>query len=251
MTTKWIRNFALALPLCGLSACQDDVPAPKRVADARGVVELKPTPPVPTPPPTPTASKPTVPESKKVERAVPKTGPEMLKEARRLLDEGENESALPMARRAAQKLPESFLAWNTLGRAELEMNHGKEAQEAFSKALEISPESSYAHNNMGLTYIYEEKWDQALDELEKATTLTPVKAFMWNNLGVVLEHLDRLDEARAAYQKAADGGADNAKASVARLEGVKTIKTAKVESKVESKQPAQPEKVKVDENLKK
>src|SRR5262249_54206662 len=110
-----------------------------------------------------------------------------------------------------------------------------------------------------LTYIYEEKWDDALDELEKATTLTPVKPFMWNNLGVVLEHLDRLDEARAAYQKAADGGADNAKASVVRLQGVKTIKTAKVEnkveskvdSKVESKQPAQPEKVKVDENLKK
>src|SRR5262249_7579324 len=90
----------------------------------------------------------------------------------------------------------------------------------------------------GLAYIMEERWDDALSEMEQATSLEPVKPYMWNNLGIVLEHLDRLDEARAAYQKGADGGADKAKSSVARLEGVKTIKTAKVDkSKTERNEP--------------
>lgn len=227
MKTQIIRNIALALPLAGVLGC-DDVTPPKRNIDATVTVEKKPEPPktvIATPP-----------QVTPVVKPEPKGAQETLKEARRLLNEGtDHELALKYARRAAKMLPDNFLAQNTLGRAEMEMNHGQEAQEAFQKAVEIKDESSFAHNNLGLTYIMQEKWDDALEEMEKATSLEPVKPYMWNNLGIVLEHLDRLDEARAAYQKAADGGAENGKSSVARLEGVKTIKISK----------AKPEKIEV------
>jgi Flp pilus assembly protein TadD len=226
MKTQIIRRIALALPLVGALGC-DDVTPPKRSIDATVTVEKKPEPP-----------KTVVVEQPKpvVAKAEPKGAQETLKEARRLLSEGtDRELALKYARRAAKMLPDNFLAQNTLGRAEMELNHGQEAQDAFQKAVEIKDESSYAHNNLGLTFIMQEKWDDALEEMEKATSLEPVKPYMWNNLGIVLEHLDRLDEARAAYQKAAEGGAENAKTSVARLEGVKTIKISK----------AKPEKIEI------
>jgi len=223
MKTQIIRNIALALPLAGVLGC-DDVAPPKRNIDATVTVEKK-----PEPPKTVIATPPVVtPPQNSIVKPEPRGAQETLKEARRLLNEGtDHELALKYARRAAKMLPDNFLAQNTLGRAEMEMNHGEEAQEAFQKAVEIKDESSYAHNNLGLTYIMQEKWDDALEEIEKATSLEPVKSYMWNNLGIVLEHLDRLDEARAAYQKAADDGAENAKSSVARLEGVKTIKISK------------------------
>jgi tetratricopeptide (TPR) repeat protein len=233
MKTQIIRNIALALPLVGALGC-DDVTPPKRNIDATVTVEKKPEPPktvIATPPPVVPK-----PPQNSIVKPEPRGAQETLKEARRLLNEGtDRELALKYARRAAKMLPDDFLAQNTLGRAEMEMNHGQEAQEAFQKAVDIKDESSFAHNNLGLTYIMQEKWDDALEEMEKATSLEPVKAYMWNNLGIVLEHLDRLDEARAAYQKAADGGAENAKSSVARLEGVKTIKISK----------AKPEKIEV------
>jgi Flp pilus assembly protein TadD len=223
MKTQMIRNIALALPLVGVVACDDVQPA-KRNIDAKVTVEQK------TEPPKTVAVTPPPAEVKPVVKPEPRGAKETLAEARRLLGEGgDKELALKYARRAAKQMPDNFLAQNTLGRAEMEMNHGEEAQEAFQKAVEIKDDSSFAHNNLGLTFIMQEKWDDALEEMEKATSLEPVKPYMWNNLGIVLEHLDRLDEARAAYQKAADGGAENAASSVTRLAGVKTIKISKAQ----------------------
>jgi tetratricopeptide (TPR) repeat protein len=229
MMTLTFQKFAALLALCGLAACDDD-PRPK--TRPAPTVASQPTPPVVVPEVKPEPPRPIAREEKRLEppvRPEPKGGKETLAEARRLLTEGsDSEGALKMARRAVRLLQGSFLAWNTLGRAELEMDHGKEAQEAFTRAIELRPESSYAHNNLGLAFLYEQKWEDALVELEKATSLEPQQPYMRNNLGIALEHLDRLDEARAAYQKAADEGAENARVSAERLKGVKTIKTARV-----------------------
>src|SRR5262249_50843631 len=162
----------------GAAGCQDNVAPPKRTIDATVTVEKKPEPPKPVtvvPPPLP----------KPVVKAEPKGAQEVLKQARRLLQDGsDKELALRYARRAAKMLPDSFLAKNTLGRAEMEMNHGQEAQEAFQKAAELKDDSSFAHNNLGLTYIMQKQWEEAKDELLKATSLEPVKPYMWNNLGI-------------------------------------------------------------------
>jgi Flp pilus assembly protein TadD len=53
---------------------------------------------------------------------------------------------------------------------------------------------------------------------------------MYNNLGMAYEHLDRLDEAREAYQKAAELKSKPATENLARLQGVKSIRTAKADT---------------------
>jgi len=107
----------------------------------------------------------------------------------------------------------------------------KLALDSFEKAVELNPNISYAQNNLGLTLIYEKRYDDAIEALEAATELEPVEGFMWNNLGMAYEHVDRLDDAREAYGKATEMENDNARESLARLQGVKSvIKTAKVDS---------------------
>src|SRR5262245_25364355 len=158
--------LAIAMAL-GVLACEEKTTRPKtetRVVAPPGTT-TSPTTTTATPPTTPpttatpTPTPPTVPKVQ--ETTEPKVeleklgGKDTLALARKLLEEGESEDALIAAKRATKKMPESFLAWNTLGRAELALNHGKEAQEAFEKAVELRPRSSHAHNNLGLTYLYE------------------------------------------------------------------------------------------------
>jgi tetratricopeptide (TPR) repeat protein len=236
MQMKTLSRITLTLiGAAGLCGC-DETPARRPQAGSgsqREVAPVQPGPQQPTrlaPPPAiaPSVAK-AVPVPQPPAPPAQDRGAETLRQARRLLAQGEPEEALVKARRAVKLSPSSFLAWNTLGRAELENDHGKEAQQAFGRALELKSDSSYAHNNLGLAYLYEENWEQALAELEKATALTPVKPYMWNNLGIALEHLDRLDEARRAYEKGAEDGSESARASLVRLAGVRSIKTARLE----------------------
>jgi tetratricopeptide (TPR) repeat protein len=221
---KTLKVLFVTLGLVG--ACE---PASKPIPITRAPAPVRQPQPIPAPPaaePSPRAAVVVTPPAPIVAKVPPRGGQETLAEARRLLAAGEMQDALKLARRACKLVPSSFLAWNTLGRAELENDHGAEAQVAFERALELSPDSSYAHNNLGLVHLLAGRWTDALEELEAATAHGEAPPFMWNNLGIALEHLDRVEEARAAYQKAADGGAANAQKSVTRLFGVKSIRTA-------------------------
>jgi len=153
----------------------------------------------------------------------------LIDDARDALAAGELQRGLKLAKAAVQKTPNRSAAWNTLGRAQLKNGDRKGAIESFQKACELNPDSSYAENNLGLAFIYEGRWDEAVDALEEATSLAPVEGYMWNNLGMAYEHLDRLEEARDAYRKAAELKTPLASQNLARLQGVKTIRTAKAE----------------------
>jgi Flp pilus assembly protein TadD len=150
--------------------------------------------------------------------------------ARDALNQGELDRAIKLARVAVAKSPKRSAAWNTLGRVQLARGERKDARASFEKAVELNPSSSYAQNNLGLTLIYEGKYDEAVDALESAIELEPVESYMYNNLGMAYEHLDRLEEARDAYHKAADLKSKPATENLARLQGVKTVRTAKAES---------------------
>jgi Tfp pilus assembly protein PilF len=154
----------------------------------------------------------------------------ILDDAREALDAGELDRSMKLAKLAVQKMPHRSAAWNTLGRAQLKSGFRSDAIESFQKAVELNPTSSYAENNLGLAFIYEGKFEDAIDALEEAVELEPVEGYMWNNLGMAYEHTDRLDEARDAYRKAADAKAPNASKNLARLEGVKSIRTAKADT---------------------
>ncbi len=154
---------------------------------------------------------------------------EVVARAREALDAGQLERARVLATVATKKAPDRSASWNLLGRAQLKKGDRAAAITSFEKAVELNPDSSYAHNNLGLAFIYEERFDEAIDELEDATDCMPVEGYMWNNLGMAYEHLDRLSEAREAYGKAAELEVPNARQNLARLEGVKSIRTARAD----------------------
>ena len=150
--------------------------------------------------------------------------------ARKMLDAGEVEKALALAKVAVRETPKRSAAWNVLGRVELRGGKRKDAIESFGKAVELNPKNAYAQNNLGLALIYDKQYDKAVDALEEAVDLAPLTSYMWNNLGMAYEQLDRLEDARDAYGKAATMESERARDSLTRLKGVESvIRTAKAE----------------------
>jgi Flp pilus assembly protein TadD len=233
-----IRAFAAATALTMLVGCEEvDPPKPSRV-----VVSTPAIPPSPastaTPAPPPAEVKPAVRVAD--EKAPPKVEPtqpgddgtvpsDLIAGARAALADGELDRALRLAKLAVAKMPERSAAHNTLGRVQLRLGERSRAIASFDKAVELNPSSSYAYNNLGLALVYDGRFEDAVDALEEATNLTPVEGYMFNNLGMAYEHLDRLVEARDAYHKAADLKAERARENLARLQGVKSIRTARAE----------------------
>lgn len=245
-----LRALTLLTLSTALAACDDipkqaPKPAPSLVGDSTKPIEVPPAPVTMTPP-----SSPITPEVKKEDSIAAKvkiiddgdgdgdgddnqntTLGDLLARTRKALADAETDRALKLATLAVKKAPKRSSAWNLLGRAQLQAGKRKLAITSFEKAVELNASNSYAQNNLGLTMIYEQRYDDAVEALEAAVELEPVEGFMWNNLGMAYEHVDRLDDAREAYRKAAELDNDNARESIARLQGVKSVmRTAKVDS---------------------
>jgi tetratricopeptide (TPR) repeat protein len=222
-------RLSLAVALAGaLAACEDVPPAPKaRPPVSEAQPETKPT---PVTPPAPTVATPEVKAEPVVVKAEDDKPIDTLTAARKMLDAGEVEKALALAKVAVREAPNLSAAWNVLGRVELRGGKRKDAIESFEKAVELNPRNAYAQNNLGLALIYDKQYDKAVDALEEAVDLAPVTAYMWNNLGMAYEQLDRLEDARDAYGKAATMESEHARDSLTRLKGVESvIRTAKAE----------------------
>jgi Tfp pilus assembly protein PilF len=255
-----LKAIALLTTSVGLAACNDvpshtPSPSPPVVAEAPKTPEPAP---VASPPPSmPDVKAEVKKEEPIVKKAVTKedddsdaiengTLTELLTRTREALSAGETDRALKLAATAVKKAPKRSAGWNLLGRAQLQAGKRKLALSSFEKAVELNATNSYAQNNLGLTLIYEGKYDEAIDALEAATEHEPVEGFMWNNLGIAYEHVDRLDDAREAFRKGADMENDNARESLARLAGVKSVMiTAKVDktdgdAKTVTKTPEKP-----------
>jgi tetratricopeptide (TPR) repeat protein len=243
-----LKALTLLTLTTGLAACEDTAketpkPAssPSMVGEKTKAIDVPATPSMPVAPSPP----PMIPETKK-EEPIAKvkvidedsdgddnqtaTLTDLLARTRKALSEAETDRALKLATLAVKKAPKRSSAWNLLGRAQLQAGKRKLAITSFEKAVELNASNSYAQNNLGLTLIYEQRYDDAIDALEAAVEIEPVEGFMWNNLGMAYEHVDRLDDAREAYRKALELDNDNARESLARLQGVKSVvRTAKVD----------------------
>jgi Flp pilus assembly protein TadD len=235
--TRILRAFAAGAALTTVVACEESEPP-------------RPTPPVrvesPAPLKTERAAQPV--DAQPVEKLVVKVAPppvvesqpttphQILDGARDALKSGELDRALKLAMIAVHKLPSRSAAYNTLGRVQMARGERKAAIASFEKAVELNPSSSFAHNNLGLALLYDGRYEEAADALEEATQLEPAEPYMFNNLGMAYEHLDRLEEARDAYRLAADKS-PLATQNLARLAGVKSIRTAKAEPRIEVPAP--------------
>ncbi len=144
--------------------------------------------------------------------------------ARALLSMDMFETARSHAEAAVDMDEGSTFAWNTLGRVELAAGDLDAAIVSFERASAADEHNSYAWNNLGFALLQQQRYQEAAEALESATSTQSPKSFMWNNLAMAYEHLDMLDEARAAYRQAIESGSDKAEASLARLEGVVSLK---------------------------
>jgi Flp pilus assembly protein TadD len=234
-STKTLSNvirLSLALAAAGtLAACEDIPPPAPKVRPL--VTELPAPEATPTPPATPPAPPVATPEVKAEPVIITPTDDkpvDTLTAARKMLDAGEGDKALELAKVATLKTPKRSAAWNVRGRAELRVGKRKDAIASFEKAVELNPKNGFARNNLGLALIYDKQYEKAVDSLEEAVELEPVMAYTWNNLGMAYEQLDRLEEARDAYAKAVTMESEHARDSLARLKGVESvIRTAKAE----------------------
>lgn len=147
--------------------------------------------------------------------------------ARLAIAADERAAAVRAAARAVKLAPESSLAFNTLGRAELLRHRYDDAIEAFRQATELNADNVYAWNNLGYTYLLLKQYQDAADALAEATGRKGATAYMWNNLGTAYEQLDQLDDARDAFEQGGELGSVAARASRKRLEGVDTIVVVK------------------------
>ncbi len=229
-----LRAFAGAVAVTTLVACEEETPVKRPTPTVSAPAQPKPEERVamPVPPPAPIVVKPVAPPTV---AATDKGAPDkddsgepedLVSAARAALGKGELDRALKLARLATKRNAQRSSAWNTLGRVQLKRGLRKEAIASFQEAVERNPSSSYAQNNLGLALIYDGQFDEAVGPLEEATQLSPVEGYMWNNLGMAYEHLDRLEEARDAYQTAMQLAVPRAKENFARLQGVKSVRTA-------------------------
>lgn len=239
---KTITILTLSAGLAGcLGGCNDvpaaNTPAPKQATTIPVAAQPPKTPDVPTPSvttPTPTTepARPTTPitKSEEIDDSKITSITELMSRTRQALAIHESDRALELAARIVKKAPLRSGGWNLLGRAQLQAGKRDLALGSFEKAVAINPGNSYAQNNLGLTLIYARRFEEAIEALEEAVDLEPVEGYMWNNLGMAYENVDRLDDAREAYEKAAEMESTNARDSLARLKGVKSvIRTAKAD----------------------
>ncbi len=145
--------------------------------------------------------------------------------ARVYLLEKDSKSALAEATIATELAPESWVAWNTLGRAKLAEGDLAGAREAFVDAIDLG-DSAYAWNNLGVVNMRLGKYQAAATAFENATWSddpdddgkgAKSEPYMWRNLAQAYEHLGRLDEAKTAYQNALILGDKESKQPLAQL----------------------------------
>lgn len=148
---------------------------------------------------------------------------EQIELARKYIASNERGKAISAANKAIKLAPNSSLAWNTKGRAELNAKNYDNAIEAFSTAVELNKDNAFAWNNLGYTELLLKRYEDAAAHLIEATTKQDATGYMFNNLGTALEHLDQLDEARMAYEAGGKLGSKEAASSRKRLEGVESI----------------------------
>ncbi|MGD8393922.1 MAG: tetratricopeptide repeat protein [Candidatus Eiseniibacteriota bacterium] len=164
------------------------------------------------------------------QNASPQNADVLVARARQALDNDQAEQARSMAQRAVEMEPGNpGLAWNTLGRAYLELGDCAAAAPAFEAATQADPENAYAWNNLGYAYLLCDHPSKALAPIEKAIALDDEVSYMHNNLGVAYERNGRLEEAHAAYARAVelDSGSMRAMANLERCAALVTARAAR------------------------
>ncbi len=103
-------------------------------------------------------------------------------------------------------LPDDALAYNSRGKALVEMGEYDMALLDYNQALEIDSNLVRVYNNRGWAYYGLREYDLALQEFNEAISRDPNYALAYNNRGVVYHRLEAYEQALSDYQQAIDLG---------------------------------------------
>ena len=112
------------------------------------------------------------------------------------------DEALIWFKKALQKNPELYSAYNGIGLSYQAYNEHERAIEAFQKAVEIKPHYPQALNNLAISYQDTGKHTEAIKSYQDVLEHHPELTEVYFNLGTLLQLMNRFDESVVVFKKA-------------------------------------------------
>jgi tetratricopeptide (TPR) repeat protein len=116
--------------------------------------------------------------------------------------QGKNEQAIDLLRRATLLKPDYIEAHNNLGNALAVQGKLEEAAGSFQMAIHLRPDYAEAHNNLGNVLTDLKKLDEAVLSYQQAVRLKPDFGEAYCNLGLVVQEQGKLNEALSCFRQA-------------------------------------------------
>ena len=95
----------------------------------------------------------------------------------------------------------SFLIWNFIGVANIDLGRLEEASTALEKVVELNPNYAVGFNNLSVALQDQGNLDKAIEASKKAISLKPDYVDALYNMGNILKDQDKLEEAIMIYKK--------------------------------------------------
>jgi TonB family protein len=123
---------------------------------------------------------------------------------------GDCPTAIQLATRVTQLVPQHWDAWNLLGNCYMELDDLAKAEGAFKRQIEVSPRHEYAYNNLGIVYSRRREYDAAIVEYRKQLEFN--SSYHWSLVNIVfaLQEERKYKEAIAAAPDAIKAAPNNA-----------------------------------------
>src|SRR5579884_2300253 len=112
-------------------------------------------------------------------------------------------TAVMLATRATEFMPNHKEAWNLLGLCYIETGDLKLAESALKRQIEVSPDHLYAYNNLGRVYLRTHEYDRAIALFRRQLEINPQDRHAHQNLGHALRFEHKCEEAIGQYEIAA------------------------------------------------
>ena len=136
---------------------------------------------------------------------------EAREEAHRFMETGAYERAIPILRRLRQDDPSNPSVENDLATVYAELGRWKEAEAAFRRVRDLAPKRVGSYRGLAKVYFKGLRDFAAAErEIEGAFALADHDPSLWTLRGDFFHAQGRMSSAAAAYQKAVDGGVQDA-----------------------------------------
>ncbi|NJN06418.1 MAG: tetratricopeptide repeat protein [Rhodobacteraceae bacterium] len=130
------------------------------------------------------------------------SGPELLRDGARLIDEGNYAAAVRKLEGARDQLPQVAAVWNHLGVAYHGNGQAAEAVQAYTQALALDRNLAAARFNLGCLRLEQGQFTQAVGELTTFTGLQPKTVEGWIKLSAAQTGARLPDAAERSLQSA-------------------------------------------------